>query len=133
VLSSLHTNDTSQTISRILDMFPEGHQSQMRQQLSLALLAIITQQLVPAADGSDRYPAVEILMATPATRHLIRMGQDHQIRSHISTARADGMVTMEQSLAQLVFSGRVARETAFSHCYNAAELQHYLKESLSQG
>ena len=59
VLSSLHTNDTSQTISRILDMFPEGHQSQMRQQLSLALLAIITQQLVPAADGSDRYPAVE--------------------------------------------------------------------------
>ena len=133
VLSSLHTNDTSQTISRILDMFPAGHQSQTRQQLSLALLAIITQQLVPAADGSDRYPAVEILMATPATRHLNRMGQDHQIRSHISTARSDGMVTMEQSLAQLVFSGKVARETAFSHCYNAAELQHYLKESLSQG
>ncbi|HTZ60983.1 MAG TPA: PilT/PilU family type 4a pilus ATPase [Acidobacteriaceae bacterium] len=128
VLSSLHTNDTSQTISRILDVFPTGHQLQMRQQLSLALLAIITQQLVPAADGGGRYPAVEIMMATPAIRNLIRTGQDHQIRSHISTGRADGMLTMEQSLAQLVSSGKVARDTAFSHCYNAAELRHYLKE-----
>ncbi|MGC2402223.1 MAG: PilT/PilU family type 4a pilus ATPase [Acidobacteriaceae bacterium] len=129
VLSSLHTNDTSQTVSRILDIFPAGHQAQMRQQLSLALLAIITQQLVPSADGSDRYPAVEILMATPAIRHLIRTGQDHQIRSNISTGRADGMMTMEQSLAQLVSSGRVARDTAFSHSYNVAELRQYMKES----
>lgn len=129
VLSSLHTNDTSQTISRILDIFPAGHQSQIRQQLSLALLAIITQQLVPAADGSGRYPAVEILMATTAIRNLIRTGQDHQIRSHISTGRADGMVTMEQSLAELVSSGRVGRDMAFSHCYNPAELRQYLKES----
>ena len=60
VLSSLHTNDTSQSISRILDIFPAGHQSQIRQQLSLALVAIVTQQLVPAADNGGRYPAVEI-------------------------------------------------------------------------
>jgi twitching motility protein PilT len=129
VLSSLHTNDTSQTISRILDIFPAGHQGQMRQQLSLALLAIITQQLVPSADGPERYPAVEILMATPAIRHLIRTGQDHQIRANISTGRADGMMTMEQSLAQLVSSGRVTRDTAFSHSYNAAELRQYMKEA----
>ncbi len=132
VLSSLHTNDTSQTISRILDIFPTGHQSQIRQELSLALLAVITQQLVPATDSSGRYPAVEILMATTAIRNLIRTGQDHQIRSHISTGRADGMMTMEQSLAELVSSGRVARDTAFSHCYNAAELRQYLKDSPSQ-
>ena len=87
----MHTNDTSQTISRILDIFPAGHQSQIRQQLSLALLAIVTQQLVPAADSANRYPAVEILMATNAIRNLIRTGQDHRdYRSHISTGRIRG-------------------------------------------
>ena len=132
VLSSLHTNDTSQTISRILDIFPAGHQSQIRQQLSLALLAIVTQQLVPALDNANRYPAVEILMATNAIRNLIRTAQDHQIRSHISTGRSEGMMTMEQSLAELVNAGRIARDTAFSHCYNTHELRQYLNESPSQ-
>ena len=129
VLSSLHTNDTSQTISRILDIFPAGHQSQIRQQLSLALLAIVTQQLVPAVDNAGRYPAVEILMATSAIRNLIRTAQDHQIRSHISTGRAEGMMTMEQSLAELVGAGRITRDAAFSHCYNPHELRQYLSDS----
>jgi twitching motility protein PilT len=132
VLSSLHTNDTSQTISRILDIFPAGHQSQIRQQLSLALLAIVTQQLVPALDNANRYPAVEILVATNAIRNLIRTAQDHQIRSHISTGRSEGMMTMEQSLAELVSAGRIARDTAFSHCYNTHELRQYLNEPPSQ-
>ena len=132
VLSSIHTNDTSQTISRILDIFPAGHQSQIRQQLSLALLAIVTQQLVPAADNANRYPAVEILMATNAIRNLIRTAQDHQIRSHISTGRAEGMMTMEQSLAELVGVGRIARDAAFSHCYNTHELRQYLNDAPSQ-
>src|SRR3984957_19126594 len=132
VLSSLHTNDTSQTISRILDIFPAGHQSQIRQQLSLALLAIVTQQLVSAADNANRYPAVEILMATNAVRNLIRTAQDHQIRSHISTGRSEGMMTMEQSLADLVSAGRIARDAAFSHCYNTHELRQYLNDSPSQ-
>ena len=129
VLSSLHTNDTSQTISRILDIFPAGHQSQIRQQLSLALLAIVTQQLIPAVDNAGRYPAVEILMATSAIRNLIRTAQDHQIRSHISTGRAEGMMTMEQSLAELVGAGRITRDAAFSHCYNPHELRQYLSDS----
>jgi twitching motility protein PilT len=132
VLSSLHTNDTSQTISRILDIFPAGHQSQIRQQLSLALLAIVTQQLVPALDNANRYPAVEILMATNAIRNLIRTAQDHQIRSHIATGRSEGMMTMEQSLAELVSAGRIARDTAFSHCYNTHELRQYLNEPPNQ-
>src|SRR5580704_12571453 len=132
VLSSLHTNDTSQSISRILDIFPAGHQSQIRQQLSLALVAIVTQQLVPAADNAKRYPAVEILVATNAIRNLIRTAQDHQIRSHISTGRSEGMMTMEQSLAELVSAGRIARDTAFSHCYNTHELRQYLNEPPSQ-
>jgi len=126
VLSSLHTNDASQTMSRILDSFPTGHQPQIRQQLSLALLAVISQQLVPASDGAGRYPAVEIMIATVAMRNLIRTAQDHQIRSHISSGRAEGMMTMEQSLAELVRSGRIHRDTALAHCYNAAELRQHI-------
>ena len=129
VLSSLHTNDAAQTMSRILDTFPTGHQAQIRQQLSLALLAIIAQQLVPSADRTGRYPAVEIMMATNAIRNLIRTGLDHQIRSHISTGRADGMVTMEQSLAELVRAGRILPEVALAHCYHGEELRQYLDES----
>ena len=78
VLTSLHTNDAAQTIGRILDIFPSNFQSQVRRQLSLALLAVIHQRLLPAANGIDRYPAVEILIATNGIRNLIRRGDDHQ-------------------------------------------------------
>jgi twitching motility protein PilT len=128
VLSSLHTNDAAQTMSRILDSFPESNQSQIRQQLSLALLAVIAQQLVPAVGHVGRYPAVEIMMATPAIRNLIRTGKDHQLRSHISTGRGDGMITMDQSLAELVRAGRISRETASAHCYHPDELHSHLND-----
>ncbi len=126
VLSSLHTNDAAQTVLRILDIFPSGYQSQIRQQLSLALLAIISQRLLPASAGAGRYPAVEIMLATNAIRNLIRRGDDHQIRAHIETARAEGMLTMEQSLAELVRAGRVSRETAFDHSHHPEDLQRHL-------
>jgi twitching motility protein PilT len=128
VLSSLHTNDAAQTMSRILDSFPESNQPQIRQQLSLALLAVIAQQLVPAVGQVGRYPAVEIMMATPAIRNLIRTGKDHQLRSHISTGRGDGMITMDQSLAELVRAGRISRETASAHCYHPDELSSHLND-----
>jgi len=127
VLASLHTNDAAQTISRILDTFPTGHQSQIRQQLSLALLAIISQQLLPSANGAGRFPGVEILVATGATRNLIRRGDDHQLRASIETGRADGMLTMEQSLVELVRAGRISRETAFAHCYHPDDLKRHLE------
>jgi twitching motility protein PilT len=126
VLTSLHTNDAAQTVSRILDTFPSGYQSQIRQQLSLALLAVISQQLLPAANGTGRYPAVEILVATSGMRNLIRRGDDHQLRANIETGRAEGMLTMEQSLAELVRAGRVARETAFAHCSHPEDLRRHL-------
>lgn len=116
VLSTLHTNDTSQAVSRILDSFPSSNQAQIRQQLSLALLAVVAQQLVPTASGA-RYPAVEILMATPGVRNLIRKGEDHQLYNAISTSRNAGMITMEQSLAEMVRSGRVTHEVAQAHCH----------------
>jgi len=126
VLTSLHTNDAAQTVSRILDTFPTGYQSQIRQQLSLALLAVISQQLLPAANGVGRFPAVEILVATSAIRNLIRRGDDHQLRANIETGRAEGMLTMEQSLGELVRAGRVSRETAFAHCNHPEDLRRHL-------
>jgi twitching motility protein PilT len=126
VLSTLHTNDTIQAVSRILDSFPAANQPQIRQQLSLALLAVIAQQLIPGADAIMRWPATEIMIATDAVRALIRKGDDHQLRSQISVGRADGMMTMEQSLADLVRTNRIARDTAFAHCFRSDDLQRYL-------
>lgn len=125
VLTSLHTNDAAQTVSRILDTFPTGYQSQIRQQLSLALLAIVSQKLLPAASGVGRYPAVEILIATSGIRNLIRRGDDHQLRANIETGRAEGMQTMEQALAELVLLDRVSRETAFAHCSHPEDLRRH--------
>ena len=126
VFSSLHTNDAAQTMSRILDSFPASNQAQIRQQLSLALLAVIAQQLVPALGSAGRYPALEVMIGTTAIRNLIRTAQDHQLRSQISTGSADGMMTMDQSLADLVRTKRISRETALAHCHHANELQALL-------
>jgi twitching motility protein PilT len=128
VLSTLHTNDTSQAVSRVLDSFPLGNQLQIRQQLSLALLAIVAQQLIPGTDGARRYPAVEIMSATSGVRGLIRKGDDHQLYSAIATGKTSGMITMEQSLADMVRAGRITRETAFAHCFRSEDLKRYLQE-----
>jgi len=128
VLTSLHTNDAAQTVSRILDIFPSGYQSQMRSQLSLALLAVIHQKLLPAINGIDRYPAVEILMATSGIRNLIRRGDDHQLRANIETGRSEGMLTMEQSLAELVRTQRISRDTAYAHTSHPEDLRRHLGE-----
>ncbi len=127
VFSTLHTNYTSQAVSRILDSFPTANQPQIRQQLSLALLAIVSQQLVAAADGLTRYPAVEIMMATGAVRNLIRKGDDHQLHTQLTIGRAEGMMTMEQSLAELVRQGRITPETAFAHCFRPDDLRRHLQ------
>jgi twitching motility protein PilT len=128
VLTSLHTNDAAQAISRILDIFPSGFHSQIRSQLSMALLAVIHQRLLPAANGIDRYPAVEILTATSGVRNLIRRGDDHQLRANIETGRLEGMQTMEQSLAELVRNKRISRETAFGHTVHIEDLRRHLNE-----
>lgn len=128
VLTSLHTNDAAQSVARILDIFSSGFQSQVRRQLSLALLAVIHQRLLPAVNGVDRYPAVEILMATSGVRNLIRRGDDHQLRANIETGRLEGMQTLEQSLAELVRSGRISRETAYAHSSHPEDVRRHLNE-----
>jgi twitching motility protein PilT len=91
------------------------------------LLAVIAQQLVPAANGG-RYPVVEILKASSGVRSLIRKGDDHQLYSTLSTGRNEGMISMEQSLADTVRNGRISRDTAMAHCFRPEELARYLQD-----
>ena len=126
VLATLHTNDAVRAIGRVVDGFPSDQQNQIRQQLSLGLAAVISQQLVPAKDGPGRYPAVEVLMANHAVSNLIRKGEDHMLRSQLSLGRNEGMIMMEESLAELVRDDKISSEEAYAHCTRADELRRYL-------
>src|SRR5881227_1462401 len=92
VFATLHTQDTSQTVDRIVDAFPTEQQQQVRVQLAMALQGIVTQQLLPTADGRERVVACEVLVPTPAVRNLIREGKTHQIYSALQTGGAHGMM-----------------------------------------
>ncbi len=112
VFATLHTQSTAQTIDRIIDVFPPHQQHQVRMQLSIALQGIVTQQLLPTADGSTRIVGCEVLVPTPAIRNLIREGKTHQIYSALQTSAASGMQTMDSHLAQLVRMGKINRKLA---------------------
>jgi twitching motility protein PilT len=122
VFATLHTQDAPQTIDRVIDVFPPHQQQQVRVQLAASLQGVVCQQLVPTADGLGRALAVEILMATPAIRNLIREGKTHMIYSSMQAGAKFGMQTMDQSLADLVKSGKVAFDTALERCHNAEDL-----------
>jgi twitching motility protein PilT len=112
VLSTLHTNDAQQAVHRIVDVFPPAQQSQIRHQLALALHAIVVQQLVPRTDGRGRVPAVELLLANYAVRHHIRSDKLEKLYNEIALGKRQGMMALEESLAQLVQRGAVDLEEA---------------------
>ncbi len=118
VFATLHTGDASQTIDRIIDVFPPYQQQQIRVQLSLTLQGIISQQLIPRRDGTGRMVALEILTATPAVRNLIREGKSHQILSIIQTGARNGMQSMDSSLKALYTSGAITYEDAIIRASN---------------
>ncbi|SHI35162.1 type IV pilus twitching motility protein PilT [Propionispora hippei] len=118
VFATLHTGDASQTIDRIIDVFPPYQQQQIRVQLSLTLQGIISQQLIPRRDGTGRVVALEILTATPAVRNLIREGKSHQILSIIQTGARNGMQSMDSSLKTLYTSGTITYEDAIIRASN---------------
>jgi twitching motility protein PilT len=126
VFATLHTQSTAQTIDRIIDIFPAEQQSQVRMQLSIGLQGIVTQQLLPTADGTGRVCACEVLVPTPAVRNLIREGKTHQIYSAIQTSGAIGMQTMDAHLAQLVRMGRITRKLAEQRATVPEELKRLL-------
>jgi len=101
VFATLHTIDAVQTIDRIIDVFPEGQQSQIRLQTSLALQGVVSQRLIPTADGKGRVAAIEAMTVTPAVANLVRERKTHQIYSMIETGTKEGMLSMNQSLAEL--------------------------------
>jgi twitching motility protein PilT len=126
VFATLHTQSTAQTVDRIIDVFPPHQQQQVRMQLSIALQGIVTQQLLPTADGSARIVACEVLVPTPAVRNLIREGKTHQIYSALQTSGAVGMQTMDAHLAQLVRMGKVTRGLAEQRASVPEELKRLL-------
>jgi twitching motility protein PilT len=126
VFATLHTQDTSQTVDRIVDAFPPAQQHQVRTQLSIALQGIVTQQLLPTIDGS-RVCACEVLVPTPAVRNLIREGKTHQLYSALQTGGSHGMQTMDAALADLVRGGRITRELAESRSSTPEELKRLLE------
>jgi twitching motility protein PilT len=126
VFATLPTPDTPQTIDRIIDVFPPEQQGQVRAQLSVALQGIMTQTLLPTADGAGRCVAAEVLVPTPAVRNLIREAKTHQIYSVLQTGASHGMQTMDASLAQLVRAGKVNRQLAESRAHAPEELRRLL-------
>ncbi len=126
VFATLHTQDTGQTIDRIIDVFPPSQQGQVRAQLSVALQGIMTQTLVPTADGSGRAVATEVLVPTPAVRNLIRESKTHQVYSVLQTGGAHGMQTMDASLVSLVRQGKITRAVAEARAHFPEELRRLL-------
>ncbi len=126
VFATLHTQSTSQTVDRIIDVFPAHQQQQVRMQMSIALQGIVTQQLVPTADGAGRACVAEILVPTPAIRNLIREGKTHQIYSALQTSGGVGMQTMDAALASLVRKGTITRQIAEQRASVPEELKRLL-------
>jgi twitching motility protein PilT len=126
VFATLHTQSAPQTIDRIIDVFPAHQQDQVRMQLSVALQGVMTQQLLPTADGSARVAACEVLVPTPAVRNLIREGKTHQIPSAMQTGSGVGMQTMDAALATLVRSGTITQRLAESRSSSPEELKRLL-------
>lgn len=127
VLGTLHTNSAIQTINRIVDVFPPHQQPQVRAQLSFVLQGVVTQALLPLADGPGRCMAIEVLVPNPAVRNLIREDKVHQIYSVMQTGQnQSGMQTMNQSLQALYGQRRISRETALGRSPEPEELESML-------
>ncbi len=129
VFATLHTNSAAQTIDRMIDVFAENQQSQVRLQLSLVLEGVLSQRLIPDLSGS-RSLATEVLTATPAIRTLIREGKTHQIDSTIQTSAEYGMMTIEMALAKLIKAGKINIETASAYAVHPDDLEKVLKQQI---
>ena len=122
VLATLHTNDAIQTVDRVIDVFPPESQQQVRFQMSMVLLAIISQRLLPRADRAGRVMAVELLKNTTAIANHIREGNTHQVLSTMETSVHEGMITMDMSLKELYLEGVISYEEAAAYMRNPQSL-----------
>jgi twitching motility protein PilT len=132
-LGTLHTNSCAQTMNRIIDVFPTTQQAQVRAQLSLVLEGVLSQQLIPTADGRGRAMALEIMVTTPAIRNLIREEKLHQIYSAMQAGHKFGMQTMNQALVDLINKRRITREEGLNRSTLPEELEQLLKSAPAAG
>jgi twitching motility protein PilT len=123
VLASLHTNDTSQAIDRIVDVFPAERRPQIQLQLASTLQGIVFQRLLPSIEGRQMAAAFEVLVANHAVRNLVREGRSRQLRNVIATSAAEGMETFEDSLSALVAAGKVTYEVAVGASLHPKEVK----------
>lgn len=114
VLSTLHTVNASQTVERIVDMYPANQQNQIRAMLANTLQAVISQTLFRRVDKAGMVPAIEVLLCTPAVRNIIREARTFEIPNVIETSRSIGMTTLDNSIAELYFNGMISREDAIA-------------------
>ncbi len=126
VFTTLHTNSASQTIDRIVDIFPANQQAQIRLQLSANLEAVLSQRLLPMI-GGGRIPAFEILLGSPAVKSIVRDGKTHLLDNIIQTSKDIGMETLEGALASLVKSGKVSLESAMEYSLRPDILQRFIQ------
>jgi len=126
VFATLHTQDAPATIDRVIDVFPPNQQDQIRIQLGSSLQGVVTQQLVPTADGDGRCVAAEVLVCTPAIQNLIRGAKTHQVYSLMQTGGQFGMQTMDQSLALLVRQGIITQGVALDRCRSEEDFRNHL-------
>lgn len=133
VFSTIHTINAPLSIDRIIDVFPAHQQSQIRAQLANALEVVLSQTLLPTADGKGRVAGFEVMINIPAVRNLIREQKIYQIHSTMMTHSKMGMQTMDQCLRDYYFAGKVTLETAMGSAHNSKELQRLIAAGPSGG
>lgn len=126
VFSTLHTNSTTETVSRLINMFPSDEQNQIRAQLSSSLKAVVAQRLMPRADAPGRVAAIELLYNLPSVSAIIREGKYYMIDNVLQTSDAEGLIYFERYLAHLYKSGLISRETAAQYALRPKDLEKYL-------
>jgi len=126
VFSTLHTINASQTVERIIDMYPAGQQNQIRAMLSNTLQAVVSQTLFSRVDVPGMCPAVEVMLCTPAVRNIIREGRTFEIPNVIDTNRHMGMVSLDNAIAELYFNGLISREDGIAQAAYPEKLERQL-------
>lgn len=126
VLSTLHTGGAADSIDRIVGVFPEARQQQIRMQLSMTLKAVLSQQLLPTKDGKGRVCACELMVVNAAIRNLIREGKTPQVANSIATSASEGAITMDNAILKLYKAGKISADTA----KQAAQDAEYVKKSI---
>lgn len=126
VLSTLHTIGAASTVDRVIDVFPPHQQQQIRVQLANVLEAVISQQLIPTADGTGRRAAFEVMISNHAVRNLIREGKSHQLTSVMQTNRKLGMITMDEAIQQLYYNGQISRDMAIQFAQDPDGMENKL-------